>query len=208
MTKRKATDVPTTSRKKQSPQDAKVNEARPIHEQTAPFLLVTAKFPIDALTAEWSVGVNRPIDAAHKRRLCQIFDEAGVLRRDTTHQLQIACSKEHVDLMLDQLKEEGQTQRTATPTVSEDEGSTECVSFHNWMSVVSEKAELLTGHHRVEAFKEHLRLRQLGEEERWWVCRIYDRGQGPCTCLAPRVHANRSRHATAALARSASGESG
>jgi hypothetical protein len=72
--------------------------------------------------------VNRPIDQAHKRRLRQIFDEAGVLGRDTSHRLQVACSKAQVQQMLDYLKEEGQAQATVTAAESA-EGDSKWPSF-------------------------------------------------------------------------------
>jgi hypothetical protein len=106
--KRKDENVLPETRKRQRRAGQEIKEADSIYDQAAPYLLVTAKFPIDALTAEWSIGVNRPIDQAHKRRLRQIFNEAGVLRRDKNHRLQVACSKAEVQQMLDCLEEEGQ----------------------------------------------------------------------------------------------------
>lgn len=177
--KRKDEDVLTKTGKRQR---TAVKEADSIYDQAAPYLLATAKFPTDALTSEWSIGANRPIDPAHKRRLCQIFDEVGVLRRDRSHQLQVACSKAQVQQMLDHLAEKGQAQASATAAESAEEGDPKWPSFEDWATVIEAKAELIAGHHRVEAFKEYLRLRQLPEEERWWVCSIYDKGYSPCTC--------------------------
>lgn len=187
--KRKDVNVPTGTGKRQRTAGKELREADSIYDQAAPYLLATARFPIDALTAEWSIGVNRPIDEAHKRRLRQIFDEAGVLRRGTSHRLQVACSKAHVQQMLDHLKEEDQAETTVTTGESVEEGDSKWPSFEGWESVIGEKAELIAGHHRVEAFKEYLRQRQLPEEERWWVCSIYDKGFSPCTCQ-PRREAN------------------
>lgn len=201
--KRKGANVSTQIRKKQRTTLTEIRDADSIHDQVAPYLLVTAKFPIDALSAEWSTGVNRPIDQAHKRRLCQIFDETGVLRRDTGYRLQVACSKAHIQQMLNHLKEVGQV----TTDESAAEGDWKWPSFEGWVSVIGEKAELIAGHHRVEAFKEYLQLRQLAEEERWWVCSIYDKGFSPCTCQ-PRQQANpKDRYASAALADPASCQS-
>jgi len=39
-----------------------IREAESIYNQAAPYLLVIARFPIDALTSEWNIRVNRPID--------------------------------------------------------------------------------------------------------------------------------------------------
>jgi len=179
--KRKGENVCTTTEKRQRTAVKEIREADCVYDRAAPYLLVTARFPIDALTSEWSIGFNRPIDQAHKRRLRQIFDEAGVLRRDTSHRLQVACSKAQVQQMLDYLKEEGQAQTTTTATESA-EGDSKWPSFEGWGSIIGERAELIAGHHRVEAFKEYLRLRELPEKERWWVCSIYDKGFSPCTC--------------------------
>jgi hypothetical protein len=50
----------------------------------------------------------------------------------------------------------------------------ELLSFEDWSSVVREKAELLAGNYRVEAFKEYLRSLGSSQAERWWVCDVYD----------------------------------
>lgn len=171
--KRKGTGVSIETGKRQRTAVKEIREADSIYDQAAPYLLVTAKFPIDALSSEWSIGANRPIDPAHKRRLRQIFDEAGVLRRDRDHRLQVACSKAQVQQMLDQL-EDG-----ATAAEGAEEGDSKWPSFEGWASVIGAKAELIAGHHRVEAFKEYLRLHELPEEERWWVCSLYDKGFSP-----------------------------
>lgn len=177
--KRKGSGVLSETGKRQHTAVKGIREADSIYDQAAPYLLAIAKFPIDALTSEWSIGANRPIDPAHKRRLCQIFDEAGVLRRDRSHQLQVACSKAQVQQMLDHLAEDGQAQVTATAAESAEDADPKWPSFEGWVSVVGVKAELIAGHHRIEAFKEHLRRRGLSEEERWWVCSIYDKGFSP-----------------------------
>ncbi|KAL1643199.1 hypothetical protein SLS61_009348 [Didymella pomorum] len=173
--KRKGLDVSTETGKRQRTAVKEIREADSIYDQAAPYLLATAKFPIDALTSEWNIGANRPIDPAHKRRLRQIFDEAGVLRRDRSHRLQVACSKAQVQQMLDYLAEDGQAQATATAAESAEEGDPKWPSFKGWVSVVGAKVELIAGHHRIGAFKEYLQRRGLPEEERWWVCSIYDK---------------------------------
>jgi hypothetical protein len=76
--------------------------------------------------------------------------------------------------MLDHLKEEGQAQTIATAAESAEDSK--WPSFEGWTSIIGEKAELIAGHHQVEDFKEYLQLRDLPEEERWWVYSIYDKG--------------------------------
>ena len=88
----KGTDAstPTGARKKARPHLKEMDSA---HDQAEPYRLMTAKFPIDELTPEWSMGANRSVDEAHKRRLCQIFRDSGVLRRDASHRLRVLCTK-------------------------------------------------------------------------------------------------------------------
>jgi hypothetical protein len=50
--KRKAADVSTRTEKRQRTVVKEIKEADSIYDQAAPYLLVTAKFPIDALTLE------------------------------------------------------------------------------------------------------------------------------------------------------------
>jgi hypothetical protein len=172
--KRKDTNDLGEGRKKQR---TFVKEVESVYDQSEQYRLVTVKFPIDALTPEWSIGTNRPINEAHKRRLCQIFKEAGVLRRDVSHRLQLACSKAQVQRMLDHLKQKGSQARGAVGASKDAPAAdVELLSFEDWSSVVGEKAELMAGNHRVEALKEYLRCFESSQAERWWVCNIYDRG--------------------------------
>ena len=133
--KRKGVNVSTKTGKRQRTAVKEMREADCVYDRAAPYLLVTARFPIDALTSEWSIGVNRPIDQAHKRRLRHIFDEAGVLRRDTRHRLRVACSQVQVQQMLDYLKEKSQARTTATAAESA-EGDSKWPSFKEWEGIV------------------------------------------------------------------------
>jgi hypothetical protein len=172
--KRKHTNDPAEGKKKQR---ASLKEVKSVYDQSEPYRLVTVKFPIDALTPEWGIGTNRPINEAHKRRLCQIFKEAGILRRDASHRLQVACTKAQVQQMLEHLKHK---ESPADGAVGASEGAPAAdvglPSFEDWDSVVGEKAELIAGNHRVEALKEYLRCFESSQAERWWVCNIYNRG--------------------------------
>jgi hypothetical protein len=172
--KRKDTNDLAKRRKKQR---TPLKEAESIHDQSEQYRLATVRFPIDALTPEWKMGTNRPINEAHKRRLCQIFKEAGVLRRDVSHRLQVACTKAQVQQMLDHLKQKGLHAEGAVRAGQDAPGAdAEFPSFEDWSSVVGEKAELMAGNHRVEALKEYLKYFDSSQEERWWVCNLYDRG--------------------------------
>ncbi|KAF2133085.1 hypothetical protein P153DRAFT_253634, partial [Dothidotthia symphoricarpi CBS 119687] len=120
-----------------------------------------------------SIGTNRPINEAYKRRLCQIFKELGVLRRDVSHRLQVACTK-------------AQVQKIENAC----DADVELLSFEDWSSVVGEKAELMAGNHRVEAFKEYLQCLKLSQSERWWACDVYDKDALPAH-LHIKLRANR-----------------
>jgi hypothetical protein len=172
--KRKNIDNSTVGRKKQH---TPLKEVESLHDQTDPYRLATVKFPIDALSPDWSIGTNRPIDEGHKRRLLQIFKETGVLRQDVRHRLHVACTKAQVQQMLDHL---GRSGSQAEGTHGANEGAhpvgAEVPSFEEWESVIGEKAELMAGNHRVEAFKEYLQYSKSSQAERWWVCNVYDRG--------------------------------
>jgi hypothetical protein len=167
----------TSNERRKKPKFQRAKEVESVYDQAEPYRLVTAKFPIDALTPEWRIGVNRPINEAHKRRLCEIFNDVGVLRKNLNHRLRVACTKAQVQTMLDHLSR-GQAQGGAAQ-----EKESEWPSFEEWNTIIGERAELMAGNHRVEAFKEHLRHLK-SAEERWWICDIYDRGISPLNALA------------------------
>ena len=50
------------------------------------------------------------------------------------------------------------------------------LSFEGWDIIIGEKAELMAGNHRVEALKEYIRRSKSPENERWWICDVYDKG--------------------------------
>lgn len=91
--KRKQANMPTIAKKKQR---THLKGVDPVYDQAEPYRLVTAQFPIDALTPEWSIGTNRLVNQAHKQRLLKIFKEVGILRRDVSHRLQVVCPKARV----------------------------------------------------------------------------------------------------------------
>ena len=67
--KRKGAEVLTKLGKRQRVAAKGIREADSIYDQAAPYLLATAKFLINALTSEWNLSANRPINPAYKRRL-------------------------------------------------------------------------------------------------------------------------------------------
>lgn len=174
MAKRKATASAHSAKRARGGQIAEdLTSAKPVREQAEPYRIITAKFPIDALTASWSVGSNRPIDEKHVHRLCQIFKEQGLQREPEENRLLIACSRDEVQRMMDYLGEGGEFMGTAWPF------------FQDWMSVNGCKAEIMVGQHRVEAAKTFLcpksELQESKEDPKggphWWLCDIYDKGR-------------------------------
>lgn len=154
-----------------------IKDVESIRDQAEPYRLVTAKFPIDALTPIWTVGANRPINQAHKRRLCRIFQQQGVLRKEISHRLRIACTKAEVEKMQHHLRLQlGPETRPENEDGSVPARDSEWPSFDDWMQVNGTKAELMAGNHRVEALKEYVQRLELNDSERWWICDIYDKG--------------------------------
>lgn len=154
-----------------------IKDVESIRDQAEPYRLVTAKFPIDALTPIWTVGANRPINQAHKRRLCRIFQQQGVLRKEISHRLRIACTKAEVEKMQHHLRLQLEPEtRPENEDGSVPARDSEWLSFDDWMQVNGTKAELMAGNHRVEALKEYVQRLELNDSERWWICDIYDKG--------------------------------
>ena len=60
--KRKGVNVSAEAGKRQRTAVKEMREADCVCDRAAPYLLVTVRFPIDSLTSEWSIRVNRPID--------------------------------------------------------------------------------------------------------------------------------------------------
>lgn len=150
----------------------KVNENSSLRERAEPFRLVTAQFPIDALTAVWKDGTNRPINVAHQRRLCKLFQKQGLHRNDASHRLRLACSKTDVEAMMNLL---WRRQEVDSPWLKKNiEGP--WPSFMDWKDVNRRDAELMAGNHRVEALKEFLKLPGNQEQGRWWICDVYNQG--------------------------------
>jgi hypothetical protein len=120
--------------------------AQSIVEQAQPYLLTTARFPINALTPVWGQGSNRQVDTNHAQSLCRIFKEQGLQREPEENHLRIACSRAEVDRMIDYLRTAG--------TVNESLSLLPAYpSFDDWMEVNRTKVEIMAGQHRVEALK-------------------------------------------------------
>lgn len=161
---------------KQSSKAFDLKHSKSVREQAEPYRLATVKFPIDALSAIWSVGANRPINESHKRRLGAIFREQGLRRSDINNRLRVACSKEDVEKMKDAMGPGNVEADALFPLEDVSTKEHAWPYFKDWMEVVGKEAELMAGNHRVEALKEMLSRSGGGDDERWWLCDLYDKG--------------------------------
>jgi len=164
-----ASEVPSRRvRKKAEPSRGVLPESMTIEERAEPYRLMTAKFPIDDVTAEWSIGSNRDVDMKHVRQLCRLFDEHGLQRQDRAHRACLICRSEDVRAMCDHLG------INAAPN----DHSGDPPFFEGWSTVASHPAELLAGNHRIHALEEFLKQRKITDKsDRWWVCDIFDQGE-------------------------------
>ena len=145
-----------------------LSETTSLEERAEPFRLMTVRFPIDDLTAEWSTGRNRDINDKHAKQLCQLFKEHGLDRLGRAHRLRLLCCAQDVRLMC---------QRIGIDCTPNDPDAS-LPSFKGWSSTTAGAAEVLAGNHRIGALKAYLKQQKLtdDDDERWWVCNIFDRG--------------------------------
>jgi len=126
-----------TKRNKQS-LGQKLKSGLSIIDQAQPYLLTTAKFPLDALTSTWSNGSNRPIDLEHVKILCQVFEQQQLQRESPTNRLYIACSQIEIQRMIMHIGEQ--------PSEAAEAGEVAGWKlFQDWMSVNKHPAEIIAG---------------------------------------------------------------
>lgn len=145
----------------------RLTDSESIRQQARPFLLATAKMPVKVLRAEWVDGSNRPLDQQHVATLSSALAR-GIERTCYGNYLIVECSSEAVRRMREHSEGQGATQDLEE--LMEDR----VLSFLDWDKVNGEeRPELTAGQHRKAA------LERLGleEEEMWWTCEIYDRGE-------------------------------
>jgi len=137
-------------------------------ELAEPYRICTAKFPIDALTPSWSIGSNRPIDSRHVLRLCKTFRGDGIQRESQNNYLLVGCTGDQIERMRSR-------HHLVDNTTS---WSNSVPSFSEWMTINGQKAEIISGQHRVEALRMFLEQngKQSEHHEHWWVCDVYNLG--------------------------------
>ncbi|KAK1841576.1 hypothetical protein CCHR01_15810 [Colletotrichum chrysophilum] len=146
-----------TRRRVQARREDEVNipfiESSSTRERAYPFLLAVTRMPVDVLDTAWSVGRNRPINAAHVQGLVHIFRSSGLEQRAPENRIVVLCNAEE----------------------NNDDGPRE-VSFLRWAEVNGSKAEVLAGQHRIQALREYVKETGTLGSDLWWVCELYDRG--------------------------------
>src|SRR6185437_9907432 len=170
-----ATTVPAATPQKKTRSEKRnyqFTDVDSVRRQAQPYLLATAKFPIDALTYTWSIGSNRRVDRSHVKFLCGMFMRNRLERRAEENRLLVLCTQEEVDRIKNHCSK-GELREA-------DNGGSDSPSkwpiFTDWLSVNGQKAELMAGQHRVEALKEYVELTRSRRDELWWVCDIYNKG--------------------------------
>ena len=173
--KRRRTDYEASS-SVQNESTGNLTSAKSVRELAEPYRVCTAKFPIDALTPSWSQGINRPVSNKHVLTLYRTFEGEGLQREANNNHLIVGCTAEQIRKMRFHFDLLGKPSRWPEST------SGPWPSFHEWTAVTKEKAETISGQHRVEALKMFLaqnskRLGLSENDERWWICDIYDLGK-------------------------------
>ncbi|KAG6093246.1 hypothetical protein E4U31_006857 [Claviceps sp. LM219 group G6] len=141
---------------------------RPALELNHAKSIITARMPTKLLTTNWSLGSNRLLNRRHLQQLKRAFVQFGGPKRDREeHHLKVLCTGAEVHRMMKQLgSRDGAKEAEDMP------------DFTTWPDVNGrERLELLAGQHRIRALEEWVEDAKLGEEELWWPCKFYDRGQ-------------------------------
>ena len=167
-------------RRKEGELPGNLESAKSARELAEPYRVCTTRFPIDALTPHWSIGRNRPVNQEHVLSLCKTFEgEDGLQRETARNYLMIGCTEAQLEKMRFYYALTNSPSSWADPVVGGD-----WHSAHEWMAANEQKAEIISGQHRVEALKMFLVRGKKGlhssePTERWWTCDIYNLGKPP-----------------------------
>lgn len=153
------------------PLDNSFQETDSIYKQARPYLLATAKMPIDALTSTWRIGKNRRLDRQHVANLCQTFHQGNLARQTEENYLIVSCSSQAIRNMTQHLESKRRQEGSTAIAVGDVE------PFEDWLCVNDEKPEVMAGQHRIAALQEYVKRTGSPEKELWWICKFYDQGQ-------------------------------
>lgn len=165
----KATKPDSRDNNKQS-QDTAFQETDSIYQQAKPYLLATAKLPLDALTCSWRIGNNRRLDPQHVANLCQSFHHGNLARQTEENYLLVLCSSQAIRSMMGHLG--SKIQREDVTAIH----TGHMQSFEDWLDVNDEKPEVMAGQHRIAALQKYVEQTGSPKTELWWNCKFYDRG--------------------------------
>ncbi|KAL0929315.1 uncharacterized protein CTRU02_215768 [Colletotrichum truncatum] len=136
-------------------------------EQAQPYLILTARMPIRALSTQWSIGKNRKVDQRHVQRLYNIFLKGQLNRNAEGNHLFVLCNREATSKMVQHLHSQSRTDE-------------EPLSFADWLDVNhGYLAEVMAGQHRVKALELYGQACGVAEEDLWWTCKFYDKDTLP-----------------------------
>ena len=139
-----------------------------VRELAKPFLLATAKVPLNAFSLHWSLGNNRSVNRKQVLKLREIFSGQSLDREYDDHHIRGLCSREEVERILEHLQRVGNSGESYA-----------WHSFLNWMAVNETQIELIAGQHRVQALREHVLCSNLSQDQLWWICDLYDKATLP-----------------------------
>ncbi|KAJ6436772.1 Maltose permease MAL31 [Purpureocillium lavendulum] len=134
-------------------------------EQAQQYRILTAKMPVEALAADWSVARNRVIRGEHVKALCKIFTQGGLNRAG--HHVAVLATRSEVECMLRLMELHDEV------TDADD-----IPAFDDWLSV-NRPVELMDGQHRVAALERYVSETGADKKELWWPCDFYDRDTLP-----------------------------
>lgn len=166
---RKAAKTDSRDDNKQS-RDNSFQETDSIYQQARPYLLATAKMPIDALTSTWRIGKNRQLDRQHVANLCQTFQQGNLARQTEENYLIVSCSSQAIRNMTQHLESKQQREDFTAIAAGDVE------SFEDWLRVNDERPEVMAGQHRIAALQEYVKRTDSPQKELWWICKFYDQG--------------------------------
>ncbi|KAG9239788.1 hypothetical protein BJ878DRAFT_38332, partial [Calycina marina] len=168
-----------------------LSDSKSVHEQAEAYRICTARFPIDALTASWADGSNRPVDEQHVLSLCRAFEGDGLQRNSDNNHLMVGCTR----FQFQRMQVSHLVERDTSTWASNSKGP--WPSFDRWMTVNKQKVEIISGQHRVEALKLFLKRKGCNPDtdhgEYWWICDVYDLDKLPQK-LKIKLRANRHNH--------------
>ena len=168
--RRKGTKTAKSDEDDPSPQGS-FQETDSILEQARPYLLSVARLPVEALTSTWNQGQNRRLDHRHVEDLCETFLQGNLARQTERNHILVSCSSQAIRNMTVHLGLGGQGEG------SPDIAPGVIALFEDWLKINDEKLEIIAGQHRIAALREYVRRTKSPENELWWTCKIYDRGE-------------------------------